>query len=59
MPLWNAIGDFLDCSDWTIALCEADVATAGKQKTALVLTKLQQEAWECIMETNGDVQFDE
>ena len=29
MALWNTIGDFLDCSGWTTALCEAGVATAG------------------------------
>ena len=30
MALWNTIGDFLDCSGWTSALCEAGVATSGR-----------------------------
>ena len=29
MALWSTIGDFLDCSGWTTALCEAGIATAG------------------------------
>ena len=28
MALWNTIGDFLACSGWTSALCEAGVATS-------------------------------
>ena len=29
MALWDTIGDFLDCSGWTTALCEAGIATSG------------------------------
>ncbi len=29
MAIWDTIGDFLDCSGWTSALCEAGVATSG------------------------------
>ena len=29
MAIWDTIGDFLDCSGWTAALCEAGVATSG------------------------------
>ena len=72
MALWNTIGDFLDCSGWTAALCEAGIATAGvadsflkvshltrtrrsHQITALVLSKLQQEAWESVRAENEEV----
>jgi len=29
MALWSTVGDFLDQSSWTTALCEAGIATAG------------------------------
>ena len=29
MAIWDTIGDFLNCSGWTAALCEAGVATSG------------------------------
>ena len=28
MALWNNLGDLLECSGWTTALCEADVASS-------------------------------
>ena len=76
MALWNTIGDFLDCSGWTAALCEAGIATAGvadsflkvshltrtrrsHQITALMLSKLQQEAWESVRAENEEVSFEE
>ena len=76
MALWNTIGDFLDCSGWTAALCEASVATAGvadsflkvshltrtrrsHQITALVLSKLQQEAWESVRAENEEISSEE
>ena len=66
MALWSTVGDFLDPSGWTTALCEAGIATAGvadsflkvshltrtrhsHQITALVLIKLQQDAWKSTM----------
>ena len=72
LVLWSTIGDFLDCSGWTAALCEASVATAGvadsclkvshltrtrcsHQITALVLSKLQQEAWESVRAENEGI----
>lgn len=27
MALWNTLGDFLDSSGWTTALCEAEIAS--------------------------------
>ncbi len=29
MALWSTLGDFLDSSGWTAALCEAGIATSG------------------------------
>ena len=29
MALWNTLGDFLEDSGWTTALCEAEVASSG------------------------------
>ena len=79
MALWSTVGDFLDQSGWTTALCEAGVATAGvadsflklshltrtrhtHQITALVLSKLQQDAWKSTMRsktTDEQVLFEE
>ena len=52
MALWNTTGDFLACSGWTSALCEAGVAThltrtrRSHQITGLTLTRLREHAWE-------------
>ena len=40
MTLWSTIGDFLDCSGWTAALCEAGVATAGVADSFLKVSHL-------------------
>ena len=40
MALWSTIGDFLDCSGWTAALCEASVATAGVADSFLKVSNL-------------------
>ena len=40
MALWNTIGDFLDCSGWTTALCEADIATSGVADSLLKVSHL-------------------
>ena len=40
MALWSTIGDFLDCSGRTAALCEAGVATAGVADSFLKVSHL-------------------
>lgn len=40
MAIWDTIGDFLDCSGWTSALCEAGVATSGTADSFLKATHL-------------------
>ncbi len=40
MAIWSTIGDFLDCSGWTSALCEAGVATSGTADFFLKATHL-------------------
>ena len=40
MALWSTISDFLDCSGWTAALCEASVTTAGVANSFLKVSHL-------------------
>ena len=40
MALWSTIGDFLDQSGWTTALCEAGIATAGVVDSFLKVSHL-------------------
>ena len=40
MALWNTVGDLLDQSGWTTALCEAGVATAGVADSFLKVSHL-------------------
>ena len=40
MALWDTIGDFLDCSGWTTALCEAGIATSGVADSFLKVSHL-------------------
>ena len=35
MALWNTLGDLLECSGWTTALTEAEVASSGKADSFL------------------------
>ena len=36
MALWNTLGDFLDSSGWTTALCEAEIASSGTADSFLI-----------------------
>ena len=40
MALWNTIGDFLESSGWTTALCESEVASSGTADSFLNATHL-------------------
>ena len=40
MALWNTLGDLLECSGWTTALCEADVASSGTADSFLKVSHL-------------------
>ena len=40
MALWNTVGDLLDGSEWTTALAEAGVASAGTADSFLKVTHL-------------------
>ena len=40
MCIWDTIGDFLDGSDWTSALCEAGIATTGTADSILKASHL-------------------
>jgi hypothetical protein len=40
MALWNTLGDLLECSGWTTALCEADVASSGTADSFLKASHL-------------------
>ncbi len=40
MCIWDTIGVFLDSSEWTLALCEAGVATAGTADSFLKVSHL-------------------
>ncbi len=44
MALWNILGDLLESSGWTSALCEADVASSGVADLFLKASHLTKKA---------------
>ena len=68
MSLWRTLGEFLEGSGWTSALCEANIAITGTpdsflkaahQVSALALNKLLLCAWEDFQESSSETSFSE
>ncbi len=45
MAVWNSIADFLDCSGWTAALCEAEVATLTRLRPHILREPDKSQHW--------------
>ena len=62
MALWNAIGDFLEGSGWTVALSDAGIASSGTADSFLKaahLTRTGREAWQIFVSSHSeDISFE-